>query len=73
MECPAEEEQQNKHNKPEFDIADESTFEEHEDPMFERIISRLFQKLKPDCRMVLTLYADGHSYKEIAATNAPEK
>ena len=54
--------------EPEFDIADETTFEEHEDPMFERIISRAFQKLKPDCRMILTLYADGHSYQEIAAS-----
>ena len=62
-----------KHNKtttiePEFDIADETSFEEYEDPMFERILSRAFQKLKPDCRMILTLYADGHSFQEIATS-----
>ena len=53
--------------EPEFDIADESIPEEHEDPLFERIISRSFQKLKPDCQMILTLYADGLSFQEIAA------
>lgn len=53
--------------EPEFDIADEAELEEQEDPMFERIMSRAFQKLKPDGRMILTLYADGHSFQEIAA------
>lgn len=49
-----------------FDIAEEQLFEEHEDPLFERIMSRAFLKLKPDCQMILTLYADGRSYQEIA-------
>jgi len=52
--------------EPEFDIADEAAVEEQDDPMFERIMSRAFQKLKPDCRIILTLYADGHSFQEIA-------
>jgi RNA polymerase sigma factor (sigma-70 family) len=51
--------------EPDFDIADEAAFEDHEDPVFERIISRSFQKLKPDCQMILTLYADGLSFQEI--------
>jgi DNA-directed RNA polymerase specialized sigma24 family protein len=34
--------------------------------MFERIISRAFQKLKPDMQEVLNLYSDGCSYEEIA-------
>lgn len=36
------------------------------DPMFERIISRAFQKLKPDMQIVLNLFSDGCSYEEIA-------
>lgn len=56
--------------EPGFDMADASTFddhEDHEDPMFERIMSRAFQKLKPDCRKILTLYSDGLTFHEIAA------
>jgi len=49
-----------------IDVADEITFEDHEDPMFERIIGRAFNKLKPDCQKILTLYADGLSFHEIA-------
>ena len=37
------------------------------DPMFERIVSRSFQKLKPDMQTVLNLFSDGYSYEEIAA------
>jgi RNA polymerase sigma factor (sigma-70 family) len=40
--------------------------EEDDDPMFERIISRAFQKLKPEFRTVLSLYSEGCSYEEIA-------
>ncbi len=36
------------------------------DPALEKILSRSFQKLKPDCQTVLTLYYDGSSYEEIA-------
>ena len=35
-------------------------------PMFERIVSRAFQKLKPDRQTILTLYSDGYTYEEIA-------
>jgi RNA polymerase sigma factor (sigma-70 family) len=49
-----------------FDIAEETNSDDRDDPMFERILSRAFQKLKPDCQTVLTLYADGQSYEEIA-------
>jgi RNA polymerase sigma factor (sigma-70 family) len=40
--------------------------EESNDPMFERIISRAFRKLKPDAKEILTLFSDGASYEEIA-------
>lgn len=53
---------------PEFDIADEASIEDHDNAMFERIISRSFQKLKPDCQTVLTLYADSNSFEEIASS-----
>ena len=36
------------------------------DPILERVVSRAFQKLKPDQQMVLSLYSEGHSYEEIA-------
>jgi RNA polymerase sigma factor (sigma-70 family) len=36
------------------------------DLLFERIISRAFQKLKPDMQEILNLYSDGKSYEEIA-------
>lgn len=54
--------------EPDFDIAEEQFSEEHEDPLFERIMSRAFLKLKLDCRMILTLYADGRSFQEIAVS-----
>jgi len=50
-----------------FDIPEETGAEDLNDAMFERIVSRAFQKLKPDCQAVLTLYAEGRSYEEIAA------
>jgi RNA polymerase sigma factor (sigma-70 family) len=36
------------------------------DPALERILSRSFQKLKPDCQTILTLFYEGLSYEEIA-------
>lgn len=36
------------------------------DPMFQKIMTRAFNKLKPDCRTVLTLFYDGCTYEEIA-------
>lgn len=47
-------------------LPDEPAHEETDDPMFERIVSRAFQKLKPDSQLILTLYAEGLSYEEIA-------
>jgi RNA polymerase sigma factor (sigma-70 family) len=48
------------------DIADEDT-EESADPLLERVVSRAFQKLKPDQQQILSLFSDGHSYEEIAS------
>jgi RNA polymerase sigma factor (sigma-70 family) len=50
----------------EIDIADEEESDEQSDSILERIISRAFQKLKPDQQMVLNLFSDGLSYGEIA-------
>jgi RNA polymerase sigma factor (sigma-70 family) len=48
------------------DYAEEPEGEEITDPLFEKILSRAFEKLKPDFQKILTLYADGVSYEEIA-------
>ncbi len=50
----------------EIDLPDEEETEEQSDPILERIISRVFQRLKPDQQMVLRLFSEGHSYEEIA-------
>jgi RNA polymerase sigma factor (sigma-70 family) len=50
----------------EFDLPDEEETEDQSDPTLERIISRVFQRLKPDQQMVLDLFSDGLSYEEIA-------
>lgn len=49
----------------ENDPPDETT-EEQSDLILERIISRVFQKLKSDQQMVLNLFSDGLTYEEIA-------
>jgi len=49
-----------------IDLPDELAHEESDEPMFERIVSRAFQKLNPDNQLVLTLFADGCTYEEIA-------
>ncbi|MCX6302970.1 MAG: RNA polymerase sigma factor [Bacteroidia bacterium] len=49
-----------------IDLPDELPHEETDELLFERIVSRAFQKLKPDNQTILTLYSDGHSYEEIA-------
>jgi RNA polymerase sigma factor (sigma-70 family) len=36
------------------------------DLMYERIISRAFQRLKPDMQTVLNLFSEGYSYEDIA-------
>lgn len=50
----------------EFDLPDEEETEDQSDPTLERIISRVFQRLKPDQQMILNLFSDGLSYEEIA-------
>lgn len=47
------------------DLPDDNSEEQH-DQLFQRILTRAFGKLKPDCQTVLTLYYDGISYEEIA-------
>jgi len=48
-----------------IDIPEEDEDEIY-DPMFQKIMTRALDKLKPDCRAVLTLFYDGSSYEEIA-------
>ena len=50
----------------EIDLPDEEETEEQYDPILEKIINRVFPKLKPDQQMVLNLFSEGHSYEEIA-------
>ncbi|MCX6325244.1 MAG: sigma-70 family RNA polymerase sigma factor [Bacteroidia bacterium] len=50
----------------EIDISDEEEMEEINDQILERVVSRAFQKLKPDQQTVLNLFSEGHSYEEIA-------
>jgi RNA polymerase sigma factor (sigma-70 family) len=49
-----------------IDPPDEEEPDEQSDQVLERIISRAFQKLKPDQQMVLSLFSDGLTYEEIA-------
>ncbi len=49
------------------DIAEEPGDEDMQDPLFERIVFRSLQKLKPDARMILTLFSEGLSYEDIAS------
>ena len=48
-----------------IDIADDDP-DDYGDPLLERVVSRAFQKLKPDQQLILTLFSDGRSYEEIA-------
>ena len=50
----------------EVDLPDEEETEDQFDPTLERILSRVFQRLKPDQQMILNLFSDGYSYEEIA-------
>ncbi len=49
-----------------FDLADENGEEDFSDPIFMKIVTRAFNKLKPDCQQMLKLYYDGLSFEEIA-------
>jgi len=51
----------------EEDIADEDDTDEKGDTVLERVVSRAFQRLKPDQQLILSLFADGHSYEEITS------
>jgi RNA polymerase sigma factor (sigma-70 family) len=55
-----------KNTELDVDIPDDDP-EESADPLLERVVSRAFQKLKPDQQLILSLFSDGHSYEEIAA------
>lgn len=48
------------------DHPEDDAIEESNNHMLEKIVSRAFAKLKPDQKSVLTLFADGNSYEEIA-------
>jgi RNA polymerase sigma factor (sigma-70 family) len=48
------------------DIVEEEDTNELYDQALEKILSRSFLKLKPDCQTVLKLYYEGISYEEIA-------
>jgi len=50
----------------EFDIADQEDSEDINKLILERVVNRVFQKLKPDQQMVLNLFSEGYSYEEIA-------
>jgi RNA polymerase sigma factor (sigma-70 family) len=51
-----------------FDLADEDEFADINNQLFEKVISRAFQKLKPDEQKVLNLFSEGQSYENIALT-----
>jgi RNA polymerase sigma factor (sigma-70 family) len=50
-----------------IDVADEDDADEMGDPLLERVVSRAYQKLQPDQQLILSLFAEGQSYEEIAA------
>lgn len=63
-----------------IDPPDDEDAEEQSDPTLERIVSRVFQKLKPDEQKILKLFSEGESYANIASemdlrneTNARQK
>jgi RNA polymerase sigma factor (sigma-70 family) len=49
-----------------IDVVDEDDMDEICNQLLERIVSRAFQQLKPDQKLVLRLYSDGKSYEKIA-------
>jgi RNA polymerase sigma factor (sigma-70 family) len=50
----------------ELDLIEEPVIDEDNTRMLERIVSRAFQKLKPDAQAILNLYYEGYTYDEIA-------
>jgi RNA polymerase sigma factor (sigma-70 family) len=49
-------------------IPDDSDNEDNDDPMFERIVSKAFEKLSKEDQSILTLFSEGSSYEEMART-----
>lgn len=47
-----------------FDLPEEE--EESFDLVFQKIMTRAFNRLKPDCQRILTLFYDNNSFQEIA-------
>ncbi len=54
-----------KTTKLEFDLPEEENSDDQSDNILERVISRAFQKLKPDQQLILNLFSEGDSYEEI--------
>lgn len=52
----------------EIDLPEDEGQEELADPTLERIVARVFQMLKPDEQLVLSLFSEERSYEEIAVT-----
>ena len=48
------------------DLTVENEDDDSNAQILEKIVSRAFQKLKPDAQTILTLYSEGISYEEIA-------
>lgn len=48
------------------DMPDSDDSEEHKNILLETLVSRAFQKLKPDQQQVLNLFSEGESYEIIA-------
>jgi RNA polymerase sigma factor (sigma-70 family) len=48
------------------DLPDDGGSDEARSEILERIVSRAFLKLKPDCQTILTLFSEGYSFEEIA-------
>ena len=48
------------------DLINNAGNEDIADPVFERVVTNAFAKLKPDCQTMLRLFAEGLSYGEIA-------
>lgn len=49
------------------DMVEEDNSSDLFDAALEKILSRSFQKLKPDCQTILKLFYDGLSYEEISS------
>jgi len=48
------------------DIPDDTSPDEPDESLFERIVSRAFEKLSPEYQTILTLFSEGNSFEIIA-------